>query len=182
MTHESSSQKTSGQRTIFAWIRGVKLHTKILIGLILGAVLGPLMGEWAIRIKPVGDAFINLLIMVVVPLVMASLIVGTASLGDLRKLGRIGIKTVGYYVVATALAVALGLAAGKVFNPGAGMDEETMKRALLPFYSTKKTGSGLGLALCREIAEGHDGRIGLQQRPGGGTIVSCWFPDWVPGD
>jgi Na+/H+-dicarboxylate symporter len=123
-----------GRRSLFAWILGVKLHTKILIGLILGAVLGPLLGEWAIRIKPVGDAFINLLIMVVVPLVMASLIVGTASLGDLRKLGRIGIKTVGYYLVATALAVALGLAAGKAFNPGAGMDEET-KASMLEDYA-----------------------------------------------
>ncbi|MGD8726501.1 MAG: dicarboxylate/amino acid:cation symporter, partial [Gemmatimonadales bacterium] len=112
----------------------MKLHTKILIGLLLGAVLGPLMGEWAVRIKPVGDAFINLLIMVVVPLVMASLIVGTASLGDLRKLGRIGMKTVGYYLVATALAVALGLIAGKAFNPGAGMDEET-KASMLADYA-----------------------------------------------
>jgi len=65
----------------------------------------------------------------------------------------------------------------QILDRGRGMDEETMKRALLPFYSTKKTGSGLGLALCREIVEGHGGRISLQQRPGGGTIVSCWFPD-----
>jgi DAACS family dicarboxylate/amino acid:cation (Na+ or H+) symporter len=76
-------------------IKGMKLHTQILIGLILGALLGPLMGDVALWIKPIGDAFINLLIMIVVPLVMASLIVGTASLGDLKKLGRIGIKTVG---------------------------------------------------------------------------------------
>jgi signal transduction histidine kinase len=65
----------------------------------------------------------------------------------------------------------------QIRDVGHGMDEETMKRALLPFYSTKKTGTGLGLALCREIVEGHGGRIGLQQRPGGGTIVSCWFPE-----
>ncbi len=64
----------------------------------------------------------------------------------------------------------------QVFDRGRGMDEETMKRALLPFYSTKKTGSGLGLALCREIVEGHGGRISLQQRSGGGLVVSCWFP------
>lgn len=111
----------------------MKLHNKILLGLILGAVLGPLLGEWAVRIKPIGDAFINLLIMIVVPLVMASLIVGTASLGNLRRLGRIGIKTVGYYLVATAIAVAMGLAAGKAFNPGAGMDEDVKQRMLTDY-------------------------------------------------
>lgn len=120
--------------TLLSRIRGIKLHTQILIGLILGAVLGPLLGDFAIRIKPLGDAFINLLIMVVVPLVMASLIVGTASLGDLRRLGRIGVKTVGYYLVATALAVALGLVAAEAFDPGAGMDEET-KASMLADYA-----------------------------------------------
>ena len=70
----------------------------------------------------------------------------------------------------------------QVFDRGHGMDEETMKRALLPFYSTKKTGSGLGLALCREIVEGHGGRISLQHRSGGGLVVSCWFPQSSPAD
>ncbi len=114
--------------------KGMQLHTKILLGLILGAILGPLLGDVALLIKPIGDAFINLLIMIVVPLVMASLIVGTASLGDLRKLGRIGIKTIGYYVVLTAVAVGFGLAAGKTFNPGAGMDEE-VKAQMLSDYA-----------------------------------------------
>ena len=72
--------------------------------------------------------------MIVVPLVMASLIVGTASLGDLRKLGRIGIKTVAYYLMATALAVTFGLAAGKAFNPGGGMDED-VKAGMLTDYA-----------------------------------------------
>lgn len=120
-------------RRITVKIRGLKLHTQILIGLILGAVLGPLMGDVAQWIKPLGDAFINLLIMIVVPLVMASLIVGTASLGDLKKLGRIGIKTVAYYLVATVMAVAFGLGAGKVFNPGAGMDENVKARMLADY-------------------------------------------------
>jgi len=114
--------------------KGLQLHTKILLGLILGAILGPLLGNTALLIKPVGDAFINLLIMIVVPLVMASLIVGTASLGNLRKLGRIGIKTIGYYIVFTAIAVGFGLAAGKTFNPGAGMDEE-VKAQMLSDYA-----------------------------------------------
>ena len=113
--------------------KGIKLHTQILIGLLLGALLGPVMGPVAQWIKPIGDAFINLLIMIVVPLVMASLIVGTASLGNLRKLGRIGLKTVGYYLVATAIAVSFGLAAGKAFNPGAGMDEDVKARMLTDY-------------------------------------------------
>ncbi len=112
----------------------MQLHTKILLGLILGAVLGPLLGDTALLIKPIGDAFINLLIMIVVPLVMASLIVGTASLGNLRKLGRIGIKTIGYYIILTAIAVGFGLAAGKTFKPGAGMDEE-VKAQMLSDYA-----------------------------------------------
>ena len=126
-------------KSMLGKIRGMKLHTKILIGLILGAVMGPalrdvpLLGNVAVGIKPIGDAFINMLIMIVVPLVMASLIVGTASLGDLRKLGRIGMKTVGYYLLATAVAVAFGLAAGKTFNPGAGMDEDVKAQMLTDY-------------------------------------------------
>lgn len=128
-----TDEPKSPSRRIVAKIRGLKLHTQILIGLILGAVLGPLMGDVAQWIKPLGDAFINLLIMIVVPLVMASLIVGTASLGDLKKLGRIGIKTVVYYLVATVMAVAFGLGAGKVFSPGAGMDEDVKARMLTDY-------------------------------------------------
>ncbi len=119
---------------ILGRIRRMKLHTQILLGLILGAVLGPLLGDLALAIKPIGDAFINLLVMIVVPLVMASLIVGTASLGDLRKLGRIGIKTVGFYLIATALAVALGLVAAQAFDPGLGLDEE-VKASMLADYA-----------------------------------------------
>jgi proton glutamate symport protein len=128
-----TDEARSVMRRILVKIRTLKLHTQILIGLVLGALLGPLIGEVAHWIKPIGDAFINLLIMIVVPLVMASLIVGTASLGDLKKLGRIGAKTVGYYLVATALAVAFGLGAGKAFNPGAGMDEDVKARMLTDF-------------------------------------------------
>jgi Na+/H+-dicarboxylate symporter len=83
--------------------------------------------------EPLGQAFIRLLIMIVIPLVMASLIIGTASLGDLRKLGRIGVKTVGYYLVATALACSLGLAIGGFFSPGSRLDD-TVKTELLTQY------------------------------------------------
>ncbi|HEV8631357.1 MAG TPA: ATP-binding protein [Thermoanaerobaculia bacterium] len=64
----------------------------------------------------------------------------------------------------------------QVTDHGRGMDEETIHQALLPFYSTKVGGSGLGLALCREIVEAHGGKIALQSRLGEGTTVTCWLP------
>ena len=63
-----------------------------------------------------------------------------------------------------------------VSDRGKGMPPDVMRNALLPFYSTKKTGSGLGLPLCREIVEAHGGRLSLHPREGGGLSVSCWLP------
>lgn len=63
-----------------------------------------------------------------------------------------------------------------VKDRGCGMDEETIHKALLPFYSSKKTGTGLGLALCREIIEAHGGTIHLRPREGGGLAVTCRLP------
>jgi len=71
----------------------------------------------------------------------------------------------------------------RVVDRGRGMDEEVMGRALLPFYSSKASGTGLGLPLCREILEAHGGRLRLQARAGGGLEVTCWLPGrpaWTP--
>jgi signal transduction histidine kinase len=64
----------------------------------------------------------------------------------------------------------------RVMDRGRGMDAEVMKRALLPFYSSKPSGTGLGLPLCNEILEAHGGRLRVESRAGGGTIVTCWLP------
>ena len=111
----------------------MQLYNKILIGLIGGAILGAVANfggiEWLKTIlsalEPLGSAFIRALTMVVIPLVVASLIVGSAALGDITKLGRIGGKTFGYYMITTAAAVIIGLALSNIFEPGGGVDAET---------------------------------------------------------
>ena len=64
----------------------------------------------------------------------------------------------------------------EVADRGSGLAEEVLRDALLPFYSTKPTGTGLGLTLCREIVEAHGGRLSIANRPGGGAVVSVWLP------
>jgi len=111
----------------------MQLYTKILIGLVLGAVLGMAanlleiiwLRDFFVALEPVGTAFIRLITMVVVPLVVASLLVGTASLGDLRKLGRIGGKTILFYLSTTAVAVVIGVVISNVIQPGSRIAPET---------------------------------------------------------
>ena len=64
----------------------------------------------------------------------------------------------------------------QVMDRGRGLPDHVMRRALLPFYTTKRDGAGLGLPLCREIIEAHGGKLRIQSRDGGGTIVTCWIP------
>jgi DAACS family dicarboxylate/amino acid:cation (Na+ or H+) symporter len=110
--------------------RGMALHTKILIGLLIG-VLGGLLVNWTLGgnhpavvwlvtniTQPVGTVFLNLLLMIVVPLVFASLVVGIAGIGDIRKLGRIGLKSFAYCLVISAISVVIGLTLANTIRPG----------------------------------------------------------------
>jgi len=114
----------------------LQLHTKILLGLVLGALFGALANRCGFSdfiftyIKPIGTAFIRLISMVVVPLVFASLLVGTASLGDIKKLGRIGIRTLILYVSMTAIAVSIGLGLANIVRPGIGFSLETRQQLM----------------------------------------------------
>lgn len=114
----------------------IKLHTKIFLGLILGIVAGIVFGEKVLVIKPVGTIFLRLITMIVVPLVFTSLMLGTASLGDVRKLGRIGAKTAIYFVITTIIAICVGLLLANTIRPGAGLDEN-IKAELYKSYESK---------------------------------------------
>lgn len=129
--------------------RRVPLHTQILIGLLAGGAAGvaanALWGEaagllWAVEnvAQPVGQVFLRMLFMVVVPLVFTSLALGVAALGDLSRVGRIGAKTIGFFLVTTALAATLGLTLVNVIRPGNALDPE-VRAALLGEYATQAT-------------------------------------------
>jgi len=116
--------------SIFKKLINAQLHTKILLGLLAGIPAGLILGPGADIIKPVGDIFLRLIRMIVVPLVFSSLFVGTASLGDIRKLGRIGTKTIVYYLCTTAIAISIGLLLGNIFTPGDSIDEATKEKLM----------------------------------------------------
>jgi two-component system nitrogen regulation sensor histidine kinase NtrY len=65
----------------------------------------------------------------------------------------------------------------EVRDRGSGLSEAVLRDALLPFYSTKPKGTGLGLTLCREIVDAHGGRLSIANRDGGGALVTVWLPD-----
>ncbi len=112
----------------------MQLHTKIMIALVLGVLVGlganllelSWLVDFLVAIRQFGDAWIDLITMVVIPLVVASLIVGTASLGDITKVGRIGGKTMVYYLATTAIAVVIGLVLSNVLIRDSGMSEEAL--------------------------------------------------------
>jgi Na+/H+-dicarboxylate symporter len=103
----------------------LKVHSQILIAIVLGVVVGLLLGEKAGHIKIVGDIFISLLKMIIIPLILASMVAGIVSLGDVRKLGRIGLRTFLYYTATTLLAVFVGLILVNVIRPGVGVEKAT---------------------------------------------------------
>ncbi|MEX0890284.1 MAG: cation:dicarboxylase symporter family transporter, partial [Balneolaceae bacterium] len=111
------------------WYR--KLHWQIIIGLILGLVWGLVasaVGSGTFTtdyISPFGTIFVNLLKMIAVPLVLASLVVGVTNLNDMRKLSRMGGKTIAIYMVTTTFAITIGLATVHVMQPGKTLPDET---------------------------------------------------------
>ncbi|UXL40250.1 MULTISPECIES: glutamate/aspartate:proton symporter GltP [Pseudomonas] len=112
----------------------LSLAWQILIGLILGIAIGALLNHFSAEkawwisnvLQPAGDIFIRLIKMIVIPIVISSLVVGIAGVGDAKKLGRIGLKTILYFEVVTTIAILVGLVLANVFQPGAGIDMSTL--------------------------------------------------------
>lgn len=98
------------------------LVTQIFIAFIVAVILGLIFGKSIEVIKPLGDLFLRLIKFIIAPLILSTLVVGIASGGDPKQLGRMGLKTITYYLVTTALAITIGLAVALMFSPGKGLD------------------------------------------------------------
>ncbi len=113
-----STESTPG---LYQRYRRLSLGVKILIFMLLGVVGGIVVGERATIVQPVGDLFIRLLMMAVIPLVFFNLLAGITSLTDVGALGRLGGKIIAYYVLTTTVALVIGLVVMHVLRPGVGM-------------------------------------------------------------
>jgi len=130
--------------------KGMALHTRILIGLAVGVIAGLAVNKgfggdhprvvWIVDnfTQPIGQLFLRLLLMIVVPLVFSSLVVGVAGIGDIRKLGRVGLKSFGYCLVISAVSVVIGLTLANTIKPGKRIDPAT-SLALQQRYATEAT-------------------------------------------
>ena len=130
--------------------KGLPLHTRILIGLLIGAVLG-LIANWMVGpdhqlvtwtnkyiAGPIGQIFLRLLFMIVMPLVFASIALGVAGLGDIRRVGTVGGKAISFFLLSTAMSATLGILLVLAVRPGSNIDSEVQTR-LLATYAADAT-------------------------------------------
>jgi proton glutamate symport protein len=97
------------------------LTAQIFVGLVAGIVLGAVWPDVAVAVRPLADLFLRMIKMIIAPLIFSTLVVGIAGTGDLRAVGRIGIKTIVWFELATTVALAIGLVLVNVLQPGAGV-------------------------------------------------------------
>jgi proton glutamate symport protein len=98
------------------------LSTQILIGLVIGALFGYFLPDVGAKLKPIGDGFVRMIKMIVVPLIFSTLVMGIAGTGDFKKLGRLGGKAIIWFELATTVALAVGLIVVNVSQPGVGVN------------------------------------------------------------
>jgi aerobic C4-dicarboxylate transport protein len=100
------------------------LYVQVLTAILIGALLGFFYPSTAVLMKPFGDAFIKLIKMLIAPIIFFTVVTGIASIEDLKKLGRVGLKSLIYFEVVTTFALAIGLVVVKLFRPGVGINAD----------------------------------------------------------
>ena len=136
-------------RRAFMKFWNLELYWKVFIGMGAGIVYALVLGEKAMNVAPVGDMFMRLLKMVIVPLIFFSITSGVAGIGENKSLGRLGAKTFGYYFLTSMLAILIGLTLTNIIQPGVGVDINAGGKDFDP--STLNQPGSLGNILIRMI-------------------------------
>ena len=103
------------------------LFLKVIIALILGIVIGLSFHDFSLNLKPLGDGFISLIKMLIAPIVFCVVVLGIYGASDIKKMGKVGAKTILYFEVVTTIALMLGIAVAYIFKPGVGMNIDITK-------------------------------------------------------
>src|SRR5437870_12542531 len=132
------------------------LFGQVVLAVIIGVVVGIVAPDFAAKLKPLGDGFIKLIKMLIAPIVFCVVVHGIAGAGDLKKVGRVGVKALIYFEVMTTVALIVGLLLAYIFGPGHGMniDPSTLDAKALNTYADnahKLQGGGIGSFLLNII-------------------------------
>lgn len=115
-----------------------RLYFQVLTGIVIGVFLGHFFPETGAAMKPLGDAFIRLIKMMVAPIIFCTIVVGIAKMGDMREVGRVGLKSLLYFEVVSTLALLIGLLVVNIYQPGVGVnaDPSTLDTGSLSTYTS----------------------------------------------
>lgn len=115
------------------------LYIKVLIAIALGVLVGVIKPDLAVELKPLGDMFIDLVKMLIGPVIFTTIVTGVAGSGDMKKVGRVGLKAIVYFEIVSTVALLIGFAAAKILQPGSNfhVDPATLDPSLVAEYTVK---------------------------------------------
>src|SRR3979409_306976 len=137
------------------------LYIQVLIAIMLGILIGYFFPGFGKALKPLGDGFIALIKMMIAPVIFCTVVHGISSMGDLKRVGRVGLKTLVYFEVISTLALAIGLLVGEVLQPGHGfnIDPATIDPKSVATYVTKAKEEGIVEHLMGIIPDSYIGAL-----------------------
>src|SRR5689334_14549098 len=137
------------------------LYIQVLVAILLGIVIGWLKPDLGKELKPLGDGFIVLIKMMIAPIIFCTVVHGISSMGDLKRVGRVGLKAMIYFEVVSTLALAVGLIVGEILKPGAGfnIDPASIDPKAVATYVTKAKADGIVQHLMAIIPDNYLGAL-----------------------
>lgn len=137
------------------------LYVQVLIAIALGVLIGYVYPDLGKALKPLGDGFIALIKMMIAPVIFCTVVHGISSMGDLKRVGRVGLKSLIYFETVSTVALAVGLLVGEILQPGHGfnIDPATIDPNSVATYVTKAKEEGIVAHLMAIIPDSYVGAI-----------------------